>query len=354
MRKILLLSLLFILPFCAYAQFGLISNAVSKSKQKKIAKQKTLLIQRYLQLDTIIGDTLSILRVPQDELNKVLDLKVATRIFRLQKDLDTENKKYHENKDVALNNISDDLFLLGIIDNGWDISYYQRERDAYDKYQKVRESEKKKKLVLEKARQDSLKKARIALGELQRKERLLRQDSINKIAAQKADSLALVENPYLYLSRAMEDVAPHRQFTVFYGIDLDFAMPRLSMFLQGDLMKLTPVDFKAVQSGVMEKYEPRISTGKEYLNVRYYIKKEGKYSNITRCEIIGTADLVVRLYIHFWPQKLKLGGYKQGEIAHYEYLGDRVSLYGISPNIYKIIITSGNVKIDYYKNFHIK
>lgn len=146
--KILLLSLLFILPFCAYAQFGLISNAVSKSKQKKIAKQKTLLIQRYLQLDT-------------------------------------ENKKYHENKDVALNNISDDLFLLGIIDNGWDISYYQRERDAYDKYQKVRESEKKKKLVLEKARQDSLKKARIALGELQRKERLLRQDSINKIAAQK-------------------------------------------------------------------------------------------------------------------------------------------------------------------------
>lgn len=48
MRKILLLSLLFILPFCAYAQFGLISNAVSKSKQKKIAKQKTLLIQRYL------------------------------------------------------------------------------------------------------------------------------------------------------------------------------------------------------------------------------------------------------------------------------------------------------------------
>ena len=113
MRKILLLSLLFILPFCAYAQFGLISNAVSKSKQKKIAKQKTLLIQRYLQLDTIIGDTLSILRVPQDELNKVLDSKVATRIFRLQKDLDTENKKYHENKDVALNNISDDLFLLG-------------------------------------------------------------------------------------------------------------------------------------------------------------------------------------------------------------------------------------------------
>ena len=326
MRKILLLSLLFILPFCAYAQFGLISNAVSKSKQKKIAKQKTLLIQRYLQLDTIIGDTLSILRVPQDELNKVLDSKVATRIFRLQKDLDTENKKYHENKDVALNNISDDLFLLGIIDNGWDISYYQRERDAYDKYQKVRESEKKKKLVLEKARQDSLKKARIALGELQRKERLLRQDSINKIAAQKADSLALVENPYLYLS----------------------------MFLQGDLMKLTPVDFKAVQSGVMEKYEPRISTEKEYLNVRYYIKKEGKHNNITRCEIVGTADLAVRLYIHFWPQKLKLGGYKQGEIAHYEYLGDRVSLYGISPNMYKIIITSGNVKIDYYKNFHIK
>ena len=64
-------------------------------KQKKIAKQKTLLIQRYLQLDTIIGDTLSILRVPQDELNKVLDSKVATRIFRLQKDIDTENKKYH-------------------------------------------------------------------------------------------------------------------------------------------------------------------------------------------------------------------------------------------------------------------
>ena len=31
-----------------------------------------------------------------------------------------------------------------------------------------------------------------------------------------------------------------------------------------------------------------------------------------------------------------------------------VSLYGISPNMYKIIITSGNVKIDYYKNFHIK
>lgn len=353
MRKILLLSLLFILPFYAYAQFGLISDAVSKSKQKKIAKQKTLLIQRYLRLDTI-GDTLSILRVPQDELDKVLDSKVAATIFRLQKDLDIENKRYHENKDVVLNNISNDLSLLKVVNDGWDISYYQRERDAYDKYQKVRELEKRKKLVLEKARRDSLKKARIALEELQRKERLFRQDSINKVAAQKADSLALVENPYLYLSRAMEEVAPHRQFTVFYGIDLDFAMPRLSLFLQGDLMKLTPVDFKAVQSGVMERYEPRISTEKEYLNVRYYIKKEGRHNNITRCEIVGTADLAVRLYIHFWPQKLKIGGYKEGEIAHYEYLGDRVSLYGISPNLYKIIITSGNMKIDYYKNFHIK
>ncbi|MEI3341047.1 MAG: hypothetical protein V8R52_01655 [Coprobacter fastidiosus] len=201
--------------------------------------------------------------------------KLPQGSFACRKDLDTENKKYHENKDVALNNISDDLFLLGIIDNGWDISYYQRERDAYDKYQKVRESEKKKKLVLEKARQDSLKKARIALGELQRKERLLRQDSINKIAAQKADSLALVENPYLYLSRAMEDVAPHRQFTVFYGIDLDFAMPRLSMFLQGDLMKLTPVDFKAVQSGVMGEIRTPYFNGKRVFKCEVLYKKRG-------------------------------------------------------------------------------
>lgn len=43
----------------------------------------------------------------------------------------------------------------------------------------------------------------------------------------------------------------------------------------------------------MEKYEPRISTEKEYLNVRDYIKKEGKHNNITRCEIVGTADLAV-------------------------------------------------------------
>lgn len=330
MRKFLILFM-FVFPLYANAQFGIISDAISKSKQKKIKRQKALLVQSYLRIDSVNGDTLSILRVPDNELNKYLDTYIFSYVSRLQKDLDRENKNYHENKKLAPDNIPGLLFELKSIGGNeqWDLSYYRRE---YARYKEVWDIQKKERQALENARKDSIRKVEAAIKEQQ----------------------ALEKNPFLYLSRAMEAVAPHRYFTIFYGIDVNFAMSKLSMFLQDDLMGLTPVDFKVVQSGLLEKFVPGISMEEEYLNVRYYLKEEGKYDNITRCEITGTADLVVRLYVSFWPQKIKLGGYKQGEIAHYEYLGDRVSLYGISQNLYKIEITSGNMKIDYYKSFHIK
>ena len=82
---------------------------------------------------------------------------------------------------------------------------------------------------------------------------------------------------------------------------------------------------------------------------------DGMCNIITKCEITGSADLIINLFLSYWPQKIKLGGYNQGEIAHFQLMGDRVAIFGISaPNIYKIIISEDNVHFDYYSTFNIK
>lgn len=190
-----------------------------------------------------------------------------------------------------------------------------------------------------------------------------------RIGGYKAPSYTMPTNlesgPYEILRINLDLEMPHRSLTIFYGIDLNFANGRLEHYLQNK-MSLSSQDFDVNNDTFTIKYAPRVSDGKEFLNVAYTTRKDngkvpylptddGTTNIITSCTITGTADLVLELFLGYWPQKIKLGGYKQGEIAHFEFMGDRVSLYGVSPPAtYKIEIDKGNITADYYSTFKIK
>lgn len=160
---------------------------------------------------------------------------------------------------------------------------------------------------------------------------------------------------------------PHH-FTYFRGLDLNFANNRFSRFLQDDVMHLSPTNDSKWEKGksFVQKYIPRVSTDNEYIIVKYdlmtshsippyYPTDDGSCEVITKVEIKGTADLIIKLFIHYWPSQIKLGGYKQGEIAHYQIMGDYIVLTGTEKyNICKIVITKGNIESDYYKTFKIE
>ena len=164
----------------------------------------------------------------------------------------------------------------------------------------------------------------------------------------------------------ISDLSPGR-FTYFRGIDYNFANFRFQMYLQDDYMHLAPALKSSYVEGdnmITQRYTPKVSNGKEYLKVIYYTKKDKTKvpwlpaddgcTLITNVEMIGTANIVIRLFLNYWPQKINLGGYKQGEIASFQIMGDYVSLIGISPQVYKIMISHGNIEADYYKTFKIE
>jgi len=164
----------------------------------------------------------------------------------------------------------------------------------------------------------------------------------------------------------ISDLIPGR-FTYFRGIDYNFANWRFQSYLQDDYMHLTFALKNSYVEGeniITQRFTPKVSNGKEYLKVIYYTKNdktkvpwlpsENGCVLIRSVEMIGTTNIVIRIFLNYWPQKINLGGYKQGEIASFQIMGDYVSLIGISPQVYKILISHGNIEADYYKTFKIE
>ena len=157
-------------------------------------------------------------------------------------------------------------------------------------------------------------------------------------------------------------------FTVFAGMDLNFAQTRFSGYLQDSYMNLSDdIDgFVWADNKITQRFVPRASDGSEYLKVTYYVKdttgvptkyptSDGISQIITKVDIEGSANLVAKLFINYWPYALKLGGYEKGEIAHYQALGDYVSLSGLTTQIYKLTISKkGNLHVDYYSMYKIR
>jgi len=344
------------------AQIGLLYS-IGEAAAKDVSKpKKEKLSKKYLVRELIFNDTVSVMRVPTDKINS----NAKSYILQVQENLDKAKHAVSNEKDVDfdLNSIKTYIGYIGKADADWVTEFYLKEYNVYIAYQQNYQDKQKEIHSRALAIQDSTNKVNrdIAL-----KQKAIN-ENIKQLAEQKKqvekDSIALAENPYLYLDRNLWSAADHHLLTVFCGVDINFANWRLSSYMQ-EKLRVTSVDYKTTSTNIIEKYVPKISTENEYIKVNYFVVKkkqkpaypnvDGLCNTITKCEITGTADLILDLFLSYWPQRITFGGYKQGEIAHFQFMGDRVSLYGVSPpRTYKILITEDNVHFDYYKTFDIK
>ncbi|MDR1226898.1 MAG: hypothetical protein LBK47_08395 [Prevotellaceae bacterium] len=156
-------------------------------------------------------------------------------------------------------------------------------------------------------------------------------------------------------------------FTVFVGLDINFADGRLQSYLQQ--YKNLAIDDASVvftKEKISMRYIPRVNSGRDrYIVVTsylensktapYYYKTEDGTSNIIkRVEITGSCDLIIDFFVSYWNRKIEIGGYQKREIASYQCLGDYVVLSGTDkPNVCKIGITKGNIDFNYNTTFNL-
>lgn len=170
------------------------------------------------------------------------------------------------------------------------------------------------------------------------------------------------ENPYDLLQRSLYAFSKtNRSLAVFRKMDYNYAALQLTSYLQLD-MGLASKTFKIGITDVTETFIPKVSKGNESLTLKYFVTKRkdiiGIYEAdeimiINSLEITGTPSLIIELFLNYWPQSAKIGGYKQGDLAYKELLGDYITVIGISPKLYKIKISKGNMDLDYEKTYGI-
>lgn len=231
--------------------------------------------------------------------------------------------------------------------------------ECYEKWWQSQLTFKNKVTEIKAKTNDSIKNITIKKVDAEQK----RQDSIENIAKNKSVVTNEVkENPYDLLDRSLYAFSKtNRSLSVLRKMDYNYAGPKLSGYLQYE-MKMASKSFKIGTTDVTETFIPKISNASEYLTVKYSITKRadivGIYEAdevmiINSVEITGTPHLIVELFLNYWPGKVKIGGYKQGDIAFKELLGDYIMIIGVSPKIYKIKITKGNIDVDYETTYGI-
>ncbi len=229
--------------------------------------------------------------------------------------------------------------------------------ECYDKWWQNQLLEENKLIEFKKKEKDSIDSIRIKNTLLDKK----RKDSLSNIVKVSTPMLEK-DNPYDLLERSLYAFSKtNRDLAVFRKTDYNYCSPRLSSYLQSN-MGLSSKDFKISKTEVTEKFIPKVSNGNEYLTVKYFVTTRndiaGIYSSdevmiVDSLEITGTANIVIKLFLNYWSQGVKIGGYKQGDIAFKEILADYITISGINPNLYKIKITKGNMDIDYETTYGI-
>lgn len=166
---------------------------------------------------------------------------------------------------------------------------------------------------------------------------------------------------YQKLRLSLFGTSKNRNFTVFRGIDHNYAGTTFSTFLQLD-MRLSFYDFKEVKNKYIEKYVPKVSSNEnEYLTVTYFITPKldvyGAYGEgaavITKVEMVGTPTLLSNIFLKYWPKKIHIDSSKKGIIAYQQVLGDYVVIENMQSGLFKITISKGNMDVDYESTFGI-
>jgi len=118
-------------------------------------------------------------------------------------------------------------------------------------------------------------------------------------------------------------------------------------------------DVVFTSSNLTQKYK---STENKYITVKYYIKSmdrkvcysENKVNNIiTKCEITGNIDLVIDLFIKYWDTMFRMPNKKIGEIAMYQVLSEKITLYSVDFNTAKIVIYDDGKLVNYYDDIGV-
>jgi hypothetical protein len=169
------------------------------------------------------------------------------------------------------------------------------------------------------------------------------------------------EKPYDVLRRSLLGVSKNPNFTVFRNVDYNFANSSFTWYLQEEMRLASKAD-TSTNTLITETYIPKASSKKEYLKVSYHItikhNIEGLYSSddvniIDSVEIVGTSNLVIDLFVNYWNDKITIGGNKTGEIASRQFFGDHVSLIKMPNNLCKILISKGNMDVNYETTYGI-
>ncbi|RTY71591.1 hypothetical protein [Flavobacterium sp. LB2P53] len=231
--------------------------------------------------------------------------------------------------------------------------------DCYEKWWQAQLCYKNQVVESKKRVKDSIESIRIKKFVLEKK----RQDSIENIAKSKPVVVSSEkENPYDVLQRSLYAFSKtNRNLALFRKMDFNYSGPQLSSYLQSD-MGMASKSFKIGATDVTETFIPKVSNGNEYLTVKYLVTKRtdiiGAYDAdevmiINSVEITGTPHLIVELFLNYWPRTVKIGGYKQGDIAFKELLGDYITISGVTPRLYKIKIGKGNMNPNYETTYGI-
>ncbi len=174
------------------------------------------------------------------------------------------------------------------------------------------------------------------------------------------------EISYENLRSTLYHASPHHLLSSFVNLDISLPNELLQTFLQTE-MNLHPYDdsCKWVSDTHLQlEFGPGIIWGNEvqYLQIHYYLKptvnvpvssisEKETCSIIEKCVITGTPDLVLKLFVNYWGESVKIGGQIYGEIAHADFMGDHIALYAVSNSLYKIIITNNSSSFSYKANF---
>ena len=110
---------------------------------------------------------------------------------------------------------------------------------------------------------------------------------------------------------------PHRFGTTFGGEDYVEVSGLLDAFLQtSDGMNLNPTGVKELGNGQRTVYENRMGT-KRLLYTDFYYSNDRR-PKVNRLTVSGDFELVVKLYIDYWYNNLRLADFsKPGEITSY-------------------------------------
>lgn len=256
-------------------------------------------------------------------------------IRQIDNNLNIEKPKVFDNWNLSKKDLKTWFEKWGDIQKSICSLCYENELNAYITQQEYNKEQKK--IIQQKA--DSINK--------------IKSDSI--LAAKQSSRVEQIDTSYdARMIRFMFAFGKdnNRFFTTFCGVRFNFAVNKLSMYLQ-EYMRLTDSDFKRTGNKLSITYIPRVSSSKtkEYITTTYTVSKN-KYNNdddkeiITRCDITGTSDILVTLFINYWAKMVKIDDSKTGEVVFYEYLGDRVSLMR-SQNSYRIEIKPSGNTLDY-------